>query len=82
MLSPSQASPRRPFHGLKWLTTIIYILSGFALVLGQHRLGILGLTTSHALLLLVFTRLQDGRLILQYCFFVLFDLIIISHWFI
>lgn len=71
----------RPFHGVKWLTTIIYILSGCALVLGHQRLGILGLTTSHSMLLLVFSCLQDVRLILQYCFFVVFDLIVISQWF-
>lgn len=71
----------KPFHGVKWLTTIIYIVSGCALVLGHQRLGILGLTASHSMLLLVFTCLQDLRLILQYCFFVVFDLIVISHWF-
>ncbi|WP_148301242.1 hypothetical protein [Methylobacillus glycogenes] len=71
----------RPFHGVKWLTTIIYIVSGCALVLGHQRLGIIGLTISHSLLLMVFSCLQDIRLILQYCFFVVFDLIVISHWF-
>jgi hypothetical protein len=66
---------------LKWLTTILYIVSGTSLVLEISKLGILGFLAAHSLLLLIFSIQKDKRLVLQYSFFVLFDSSVIHQWF-
>ena len=66
---------------LKWLTTISYIISGFILVFGLNKAGIFGFLFSHFMLLCIFYKLRDVRLVMQYFFFCVFDFALINYWF-
>ena len=66
---------------LKWVSTLSYIISGIILVFGLNKAGIFGFLFSHFLLLCIFYKLRDLRLVVQYFAFCVFDSTLINYWF-